>query len=288
MKTQIELLKEFKIPIRGRIGQHLLVDPNIQRKIVDLLALKSGECVLEIGPGLGALTGIVLERGGSVIAVEMDSRLCGVLNEIFPEEIKSGRLTIRNADILETDIPGLIAASGKPVRQVISNLPYYITGPILAEVLPLRIFDRAVFMMQQEVAQRIFAAPGTREYGRLSLLVSFFSKARYAFDVSPGCFTPPPEVNSTVVAFDFHESLNAERVNEALLLDLVKAAFNQRRKKLISSLSRANLWKLSRTVWQEIFEATGLSADARPETLNSAQYMMLAKELDQRLNGQAP
>lgn len=283
MKTQIELLKEFKIAIRGHLGQHLLIDPNIQKKIVDLLDPCDNSSVIEIGPGMGALTGILLERGYRVLAVEKDNRLCEVLRCVFPEEIREGRFRIENADVLETDLAGLSETVKPRALQIISNLPYYITGPILAAVLPLKGFRRAVFMMQQEVAERIFAKPGTREYGRLSLLVSFFADARYAFDVSPGCFAPPPEVNSTVVVFDFKERPESAETSLNALLDIVKIAFMQRRKKLLGTLERCGRWKLSKSEWGEVFEEAGISCDVRPEVLGPEQYAGLERALRKRL-----
>lgn len=280
MKTQIELLKELKIPIRGHLGQHLLIDGNIQKKIVELLDFnQQGNRFVEIGPGLGALTGHILERGARLTVVEKDPRLADALKTIFSEALGQRQLHVKLADVLDVDFEELLDQPKQGACQVISNLPYYITGPILAKILPLKIFGRAVFMMQQEVADRIFAEPGTREYGRLSLLVRFYSEARHAFDVSPGCFTPPPEVNSSVVVLKFHNILKNQDIDEKLLLDLVKAAFSQRRKKLVSSLSQSRFQDIPRDVWLERFKQTRISPDVRPEDLGPEDYMALAKAI---------
>ncbi len=279
MKTQIELLKELKIPIRGHLGQHLLIDRNVQKKIVGLLDFESESRFLEIGPGLGALTGHILEHGVRLTVVEKDPRLAEALTTIFSEALGKGRLKIELADVLDVNFEALLEQPKQRTCQVISNLPYYITGPILAKILPLKIFKKAVFMMQQEVAERIFAKPGTREYGRLSLLVRFYADAQPAFDVSPGCFTPPPEVNSSVVVFKFHDHLEAEGVEEKLLLDLVKAAFSHRRKKLASSLSQSRFQGLSREAWLERFKQAGIPPDVRPEDVRPEDYVALAKAI---------
>ncbi|MBU3759073.1 MAG: ribosomal RNA small subunit methyltransferase A [Candidatus Omnitrophica bacterium] len=279
MKTQIELLKEFKIAVRGHWGQHLLIDPNIQKKIVELLHPCSGKSVLEIGPGMGALTAWLLDRGVRVTAVEKDPRLCAMLETVFADKIADGFLRLRQADVLKEDLDQLALSMNPPADQIISNLPYYITGPILAGVLPLKRLRRAVFMMQKEVAERIFAKPGSREYGRLSLLVHFFAKAYPAFDVSPKCFTPPPEVHSSVVVFDFKERSKEQEASLEAVLEIAAAAFAQRRKKIMGTLQRDGRWKLSKAEWIGVFESIGICADARPEELAPECYEALERSL---------
>ena len=157
MKTQVDLLKEYKIPIRGQLGQHLLIDPNIQNKIVDLLEIRKEDTILEIGPGLGALTAPLLRRGSRVLAIEKDRRFVEILEKVFPSDIAQGRLQLFSQDVLDVDIEGMLREAGAhcPLK-VVSNLPYYITGPVLFLILSSsNLFKKGVFMMQQEVARRL-------------------------------------------------------------------------------------------------------------------------------------
>lgn len=282
MKTQIELLKEYRIPVKGHLGQHLLIDPNVQKKIVDLLELKTGERVFEIGPGLGALTGEMLSRGVKVTAVEKDKRFCRVLEEIHAAEIEAGRLQLVPGDILKTDVRTLLASSGGKARKVVSNIPYYITGPVIFKVFSAHdLIDRAVFMMQQEVAERIFAEPGTKVYGRLALSSRLYADARHAFDVSRNCFTPQPEVKSSVLTFNFHHRMPAllEKISEKTMLDLIQTAFSHRRKKMITILSGHQAYGKARPEWEKVFGKNKIPVDARPEELMFKDFIAVAREL---------
>lgn len=283
MKTQIDLLKEYKIAVKGHLGQHLLIDPNVQKKIVDLLDLKTGEWVLEVGPGLGALTGEILSRGANAMVVEKDSRFCGILEETFAEETAAGRLIVRQGDILKFDLgQALRFERGLEIRKVVSNLPYYITGPVLFKIFSChRMLDSAVFMMQQEVAQRIFAEPSTKDYGRLSLAVRLYGDARHAFDVSRHCFTPPPEVKSTVIKVGFHHQLEKllGSVPEQKVLDLIQTAFSHRRKKMLTILNSFGPGRKSRAELEAIFNRHKFPLSARPEELMFKDFIELAREL---------
>jgi len=283
MKTQIDLLKQYKIPVRGHLGQHLLIDPNVQKKIVDLLDLKPNEWVFEIGPGLGALTGEIFKRGGCVSAVEKDRRFCGVLRENFAAEIEEGRFFLNEGDILKTEIRERMRE--KPhikIRKVVSNLPYYITGPAMFKVFSAHdLLDMAVFMMQLEVAERVFAEPGSKIYGRLSISVRLYADAKHAFDVSRNCFTPPPEVRSAVVKFAFHHKLEKvlKDIPEALMLGVIQTAFSHRRKKMITILSGHEPYGLSRKEWEAVFEKYQIPPAARPEELMFKDFVTIAGEL---------
>jgi 16S rRNA (adenine1518-N6/adenine1519-N6)-dimethyltransferase len=276
MRTQIDLLKEYGIAIRGNLGQHLLIDPNLQRKTVELLNPVKGESVFEIGPGLGALTGQMLARGMRVTAVEKDARFVEVLKEVFAAEIEDGRLEIHHDDALEADFEKIL---GRKPCKILSNLPYYITAPLLFKICENRkLFTRGVFTMQLEVADRIFAGPGSKDYGRLSLMMRLFADVAPGFDVSPRCFTPPPQVKSSVVVFDFHQrddfdGLTAEEVSE-----FIKAAFSHRRKKLISVLAQSTRGK-TKEEWAAAFEKLGIDPGVRSEQLLLKDFLALAAQV---------
>ena len=288
MPTQIELIKKHNLKIRGHLGQHLLIDPNLQRKIVDLLELKPQDAVLEIGAGLGALTGEVLRRGVRVWAIEKEKSFIPILEQesaVYPK----GRFHMIARDILETDLQKTfeeMGAAKRPVK-VLGNLPYYITAPIL-----FRLFDhpreisRAVLTVQKEVAQRMVAGPGTKDYGRLSLAVRYFTEARLAFSIPPSCFTPRPEVDSAVVVLDFHGKPAAGgRVHEKLLFHLIESAFRQRRKTLLHLLQRDRLLKTSRQELEEIFKARGWSGTVRGEELLLKDFISLARIFQTKARG---
>ena len=237
MLSQIELLKKYNLRIRGHLGQHLLMDPNTIRKIVDALELRSGERVFEIGPGLGAVTQEVLRRGFPLLAVETDKKFVEILTqELAPGY--PGHFQLIHDDILKTDPSKLIRKWAGPNAKVkvIGNLPYYISTPILFHLVEhAEVFSSAVIMLQKEVAARLTAKAGSEDYGRLSVTGRLYGRTEFLFDVSPGCFLPPPKVTSRVVRYAFRE--NRGPSDEKKLLEIINIAFSQRRKTLLALLA---------------------------------------------------
>lgn len=279
MPTQVELLKKYNVPIRGQMGQHLLIDPNIQKKIVDLLEITPGELILEIGPGLGALTGEALARGASVLAVEKDGRFLKILEEEWGRE---GKLEILHQDILEFDFSVLKKRLGKQKQiKVLSNLPYYITAPILFFLFENKKWiSKAVLMMQKEVADRILAPAGGKEYGRLTLGVRYAAEVKHALSVPAGCFTPRPEVASTVLAMALRpETELLEAKTEKKVFALIDLAFSQRRKTLLSLLTHHPQMNIGREAWLKAFEACGFKPTARGEELLFKDFLALSEFL---------
>ncbi len=279
MPTQVELLKKYNIPIRGQMGQHLLVDPNIQKKIVDLLEIVPGELILEIGPGLGALTGEALARGASVLAVEKDGRFLEVLREEWGQD---GKLEILHQDILDFDFSVLKKRLGKQKQiKVLSNLPYYITAPILFFLFENKKWiSKAVLMMQKEVADRILAPAGGKEYGRLTLGVRYAADVKHALSVPAGCFTPRPEVASTVLSMALRpESELLKPEIEKKVFALIELAFSQRRKTLLSLLTHHPQMNIGREQWLKAFEACGFKPTARGEELLFKDFLALSEFL---------
>jgi 16S rRNA (adenine1518-N6/adenine1519-N6)-dimethyltransferase len=277
MATQIELLKKHGLSVRGNMGQHLLIDPNIQKKIVDLLDLKAGETVLEIGPGLGALTGEMIRRGAKVIAVEKDARFVAILREEYDPKA----LEVIEDDIIHFDFKKISERTGKKKIKVISNLPYYITAPILFRLADEKdMIAGAVLMMQKEVADRVMASPGSKDYGRLTLAVRYSAEVRHAFDVSRGCFTPQPEVSSSVLVFDFYPGKQLlEKETETRVFKLIELAFSQRRKTFLGIMSHDPKTGKKREELEKIFTKLGLKLTARGEELLFKDYLALEKEL---------
>ena len=215
------------------LGQNFLNDPNTVRKIVGSLEAPADAHVVEIGPGTGALTGELLDRFASFTALEIDERAVAYLKQEYPS------LDVRQMDVLEVDWAALAAEKGGPLH-VIGNLPYYITSPILFGLLDNRQhISEAVVMMQLEVAQRLVAEPRTKDYGILSVQVQLHAQPDLLFRVSRNVFYPKPDVTSAVIrlAFDKVPPLPPE-IDPELLRQVIRTAFNQRRKTLRNSLSR--------------------------------------------------
>ncbi|MFA7255238.1 MAG: 16S rRNA (adenine(1518)-N(6)/adenine(1519)-N(6))-dimethyltransferase RsmA [Candidatus Omnitrophota bacterium] len=279
MLTQIELLKKYSLRIRGHLGQHLLMDPNTIRKIVDALDLQPGDRVFEIGPGLGAVTQEVLRRGFPLLAVETDKKFVEILTQELAPEYPD-RFKLIQGDILKSDPTRMIREWSGPGAKVkvIGNLPYYISTPILFHLVEhAKVFSSAVMMLQKEVAARLTAQAGDEDYGRLSVTSSLYGKTEFLFDVSPKCFLPPPEVTSRVVRYVFQE--NHEAGDKKFLLEIVRVAFSQRRKTLLSLLLHNLKPKQGREDLEHVFEKLGFPPKVRGETLSLEQFVLLSEAL---------
>jgi 16S rRNA (adenine1518-N6/adenine1519-N6)-dimethyltransferase len=250
------------------LGQHFLFDRSLLRKIVEAAGVESGERVLEIGPGPGGLTRALLEAGATVLALEADERMVEHLEELGLE-----RLSVVRADALEVDYLRLTQQSGGPFR-LVANLPYNISGPLLARLLRQReAFTSMTVMLQREVAERLLAAPGCRERGRLSVLAQSFCRLRPLLRVPAGAFRPPPKVESTVIRLDVLPASVAPIEDEECLWSSVRMAFGHRRKTLRNALRAAE------GDVEGAFLAAGLTGGERPEQLSSVQWIALANAL---------
>lgn len=218
-----------------RLGQHFLRDQRIIQRIVDAFAPKPEETVVEIGPGTGALTSLLVERAGRVIAVEFDDKLAPVLQERFGG-FENFRLVM--ADALTTDFCAEIRPALK--ARLVANLPYNISTAILQRLIAQRqCFDELVLMLQKEVVERVLAPPGTSDRGFISVLVEAYCEAEKLFDVAPGAFRPPPKVWSSVIRLTFRPRINTEVLNHDLLWETVSAGFAQKRKTILNNLRHA-------------------------------------------------
>jgi 16S rRNA (adenine1518-N6/adenine1519-N6)-dimethyltransferase len=255
---------------RKRFGQNFLRAPHVVEKILAAAELAPGERVVEIGPGLGALTDRLLEQGGRVTAFEVDRDLAAVL-----EEKGAAGLTVHLGDVLKADWPNFLTS---PPYKLVANLPYNISSQVLFKVLDHRhLFSRLVLMFQQEVGERLLAAPASRDYGILSVLVqNWFAVAR-VIKVPPGCFFPPPKVDSVVLRFEPRPQPLAPVTDEEAFRRLVKAVFAQRRKTLRNGLLGAGY---EAEAIDRALGALSLAPTVRGETLTIAQMASLADELE--------
>ena len=257
------------------LGQNFLVDKNIIRKIMEAAAIEADEHVLEIGPGRGALTGELLKAGARVLAVEFDKSLAEELRSIYGS---SKNFELIEADALKLDFSELAREYGTPFK-VVSNLPYNISGPLLARVIEQRqAFTGLVLMLQREVAERLLAPPSTKEYGALTVLTRTFAGVERLFQVSPGCFRPRPKVQSTVIRLVPLDSPRVEVHDPGLYRRVVKAAFGQRRKTLANALKALDLGPDAPPgAVDEALSRAGIDPKRRGETLGLEEFSTLTK-----------
>ena len=244
-------------------------------KIIAAADLSQDDCVLEIGPGPGGLTQALLAHAGHLVAVELDKQLIPVLTELFP----GPNITIIQGDILKLDLPEILAPhTGRPVK-VVANLPYYITTPVILYLLESGLpFKSITVMVQKEVAKRMAASPGTKDYGSLTLAIGYYADVELVANVPVNCFMPRPAVDSAVVRLSLRPG-PVVTTDKALLFKIIHAAFNQRRKTLVNGLS-AGL-DMDKAHIAEILTACDLKPDVRGETLDMAAFAKIAERIFQ-------
>ncbi|HEX6597911.1 MAG TPA: 16S rRNA (adenine(1518)-N(6)/adenine(1519)-N(6))-dimethyltransferase RsmA [Gemmatimonadaceae bacterium] len=255
-------------PARKSLGQHFLTDRRVLGRIADALQLQGGETVVEIGPGRGALTDILAERAGRLIAVEVDRALAAMLRERYA---RRSNVLIAEADVLEVPLGEL--AAGPYV--LVGNVPYYITTPILFHALEHPRAERSVYLVQREVADRLTAAPGSKEYGALTVNVAAVARAEMLFKVTAGAFSPPPKVESAVIRIIPLAEPLATRGEEEPLRKLVQGAFGMRRKQMRRVIRK--LRSLGADEADAVLSAAGIDPEARPETLSVEQFVKLLR-----------
>lgn len=261
------ILHRFKLRADKKLGQNFLIDEDIVRRIVEAAELTPEDKVLEVGPGIGTLTQGLAESGADVVAVELDKRLLPVL-DVTLEGYDNVRIV--NDDILKVDIMQEIGAEN---FKVCANLPYYITTPIIFALLEKRLpMERLVAMVQKEVAERMAAQPGGREYGALSVAIQYFTEPEIAFIVPPASFIPAPAVDSAVIVCKRRKQPPVQVCDEALFFRVVKAAFSMRRKMLNNALKNMGISSEQCAKWLEL---AGIDGKRRGETLTLEDFAAL-------------
>lgn len=258
------------------LGQNFLIDRGVVSRIVDLVNPSSGDHILEIGPGQGAMTRELVSSGATVVAVELDRRLAPLLAREFAA---NDNFTVVEADILETDLTQLLGSRTQAPWKVAANLPYNISSQVLLKFLetPL-LFSHLVLMLQKEVGDRLAAPPACKEYGILTVFCRLHFDVSREFVVRPGAFHPVPKVDSVVLSF---RPLPAPRVDvgdERLFRRVVKASFSQRRKTLWNCLKSANLLDSSDTL-AAVLASCGIDQGRRGETLSLEEFALLTRTI---------
>ncbi len=274
-KNTIAVLQKYNFHFAKKFGQNFLIDPRVLEKIVRAAQITKDDYVLEIGPGIGTLTQYLCEAAKQVFAVEIDDHLIPILQDTLSAY---DNVTVIHEDILKVDIKGLTEreCQGKPVK-IVANLPYYITTPILMGLFEAHVpMESVTVMVQKEVAQRMQAGPGSKDYGALSLAVQYYADPYIVANVPPNCFMPRPNVGSAVIRLTLHEKPPVMTENEKLMFDLIRASFNQRRKTLVNGLYNAGGFGMNKEELAQTLQAVGISEQARGETLTLAQFAALA------------
>jgi len=277
-KETIAVLQKYGFNFQKKFGPNFLIDTHVLNKIVDAAGVTKDDLVLEIGPGIGTLTQYLCESAREVIAVEIDRNLIPILQDTLSEY---DNVTVINEDILKVDLVKLAEAenSGRPIK-VVANLPYYITTPIIMGLFEQHVpVESITVMVQKEVAVRMQAGPGNKDYGALSLAVQFYAEPYIAANVPQNCFMPRPDVSSAVIRLRVHDDPPVKVKNEKLLFDLIRASFNQRRKTLQNGLNNAQNLSFTKEQIITAIEKVGLSPSVRGEALALEQFAALADEL---------
>jgi 16S rRNA (adenine1518-N6/adenine1519-N6)-dimethyltransferase len=257
-----------------RFGQNFLTDKNVVDRIIEGARIEDGDCVIEVGPGMGVLTAAAAERADRVIAIELDRRLMPLLTEALASY---ENVRVVNGDILKTNLLGLLSpgeAAGGRVK-IIGNLPYYITSPVIMRFLeegPSAV--SMTFMMQKEVAERICAKAGEKNYSALTVAVRYRCETSLIMNVSREVFIPKPQVDSAVLRFDVRKEKIAAPQNETLFFDVVRAGFGKRRKTLLNALT--GLCECGKSEVYAALNDAGIDAARRAETLDIPEFSAVA------------
>ncbi|MHC1718254.1 MAG: 16S rRNA (adenine(1518)-N(6)/adenine(1519)-N(6))-dimethyltransferase RsmA [Acidaminococcaceae bacterium] len=266
------ILKTFNLRADKRLGQNFLVDEQIVNQIIAAAELAAEDTVLEVGPGIGTLTQALAETGAHVVAVELDRRLLPVLGKTLAGY---DNIEIINEDILQLDIRKAVPQEN---FKVVANLPYYITTPIIFNLLEQKLpMERLVAMVQKEVAERMVAKPGGKDYGALSVAIQYYTEPTIAFQVPPASFVPPPSVDSAVIVCKRRKEPPVQIVDEKLFFRVVKASFSVRRKMLSNALKNMGIDSEQTTAWLNL---ACIDGKRRGETLSLEEFAALTNTFE--------
>lgn len=276
-KATMEIVKKHEFRFNKSLGQNFLIDDNIIDKIISGSGVKDGDKVIEVGPGIGTLTREIAARADKVMAVEIDKNLIPILKDTMKDY---ENFNVVNEDIIKADIKGLIEEhlDGGPVK-LIANLPYYITTPIIMRFLEegINVTD-IVVMVQKEVAERMNATPGGKDFGALSVAVQYYCDTEIIAKVPRHMFVPQPNVDSIVIALRVRGEKKYDVDNEELFFKVVKAAFGQRRKTLLNSISSMGI--LDKKVVSQILQESNIDEKRRGETLSLDEFAVLSNNIN--------
>lgn len=281
-KNTIEILQKYNFNFQKKFGQNFLINTGVLEDIIDASEVTDEDMVLEIGPGIGTMTQYLCENARQVVAVEIDTNLIPILKDTLSAY---DNVRIINDDILKVDINELAREynNGRPIK-VVANLPYYITTPIIMGLFESHVpIESITVMVQKEVADRMQAGPGTKDYGALSLAVQYYSKPQIVVNVPPSCFMPQPKVGSTVISLRRHQQPVVQVEDEKLMFKVIRASFNQRRKTLANGLNNYGGINLTKEQIQQSIEELGVPVNIRGEALSLEQFACLSNIIGKKL-----
>ncbi|MCV4235924.1 16S rRNA (adenine(1518)-N(6)/adenine(1519)-N(6))-dimethyltransferase RsmA [Virgibacillus sp. LDC1] len=274
-----EIISRHGFSFKKSLGQNFLIDQNILYKIVEAAGLDEDKGALEIGPGIGALTEKLAQTAGTVTAVEIDQRLIPILREVLEpyENVK-----VHHGDVLKVDLHELFRQDFADVSKVsvVANLPYYVTTPILMKLLEEKLpLENIVVMIQKEVAERMAAAPGSKDYGSLSIAVQYYSEPKLVCIVPHTVFIPQPNVASAVIRLAVREQPPVSVEDEGFFFEVVQASFAQRRKTIANNLKSRFFPGEGRERLEQLLQQAGIEPSRRGETLSIEEYARLSNIL---------
>lgn len=277
-RNTIEILQKYNFNFQKKFGQNFLIDTSVLDRIIAAAEITGEDLCLEIGPGIGTMTQYLAERAREVVAVEIDKNLIPILEETLADY---DNVTVINDDILKVDINEIVEQrnGGSPVK-VVANLPYYITTPIIMGLFEQHIPLKSItVMVQKEVAERMQAGPGTKDYGALSLAVQYYAKPKVVANVPPNCFMPRPNVGSAVIRLTRHAVPPVHVEDESRMFSLIRASFSQRRKTLVNGLGNAPELGISKERVSVVLEEMNLPPMIRGEALTLEQFAELSNRI---------
>lgn len=274
-QNTIDILKKYDFHFQKKFGQNFLIDTHVLEKIIKAAGISKEDFVLEIGPGIGTMTQYLCESAREVMAVEIDDNLIPILKDTLSVY---DNVTVVNEDILKLDIEKAAREynGGNPIK-VVANLPYYITTPIIMGLFESHVpLESVTVMVQKEVADRMQSAPGTKEYGALSLAVQYYAEAEIVANVPPNCFMPRPNVGSAVIRLTCHKENPVTVKDEKFMFRIIRASFNQRRKTLQNGLGNDTGLSVTKEEAARALEQMGLSPTIRGEKLSLQEFAQLS------------
>jgi 16S rRNA (adenine1518-N6/adenine1519-N6)-dimethyltransferase len=280
------LLNRMHLQAKKQLGQNFLSDPSAAERIVASAEIDRSDTVLEIGPGLGALTFLIAEQAGHIIAIEKDRQIADMLKSMIAER-QLPHVTIVENDILKTDVSEISEQAGKPLV-VLGNLPYNISSQVLIQLIQHReAVSRAVLMFQKELAERITSEPGGKDYGRITVMLKYCADVRYVVTIESHQFFPKPKVDSAVVEIRFKNVLPFPAEDDAFFSRVVQAAFGKRRKTLKNALSSSSL-RISSQIAEMALNSASIDPARRAETLSIAEFVALSNCLSKCITHETP
>jgi len=278
------LLTKYDFKCKKRLGQNFLVDQNTLQIIINSLKLNQKDCILEIGTGIGTLTSALSPLARQVISVEKDKKLAPLLSESLSSH---NNIEIIFEDIMNFDLVNFFdqkKIKGDKIEKVVGNLPYYISLSLIRQILELnRSLKLAIFLVQKEVGERLMAQAGSKNYGILSLVAQYYSKPQKVHIVPPTVFYPQPKVSSMIIKLDIYGKPQVQVGNEKLFFDIIRASFQQRRKRLINSLSNYFKGVIAKIEIENILSETNIDKNRRGETLTLEEFARLSMAMGKKL-----